>query len=45
MTKVDGGLVSLQRLVEHGTQHDTIDSILSTSVSTHRVIGTPVKVG
>ena len=28
-------------LVEHGTQHDIIDSIYSTSVSTHRVIGTP----
>ena len=29
-------------LVEHyGTLHDTIGSILSTSVSTHRVIGTP----
>ena len=29
------------RLVDHGTQHDTIGKILSTSVSTHRVIGTP----
>ena len=28
------------RLVEHGTQHDTIGSILSTSVSTRLVNGT-----
>ena len=34
-------LITPSRLVAHGTQHDTIGSMLSTSVSTHRVIGTP----
>ena len=39
ITEVDG--VPITRLVEHGTQHDMIGSILSKCVSTHRVIGTP----
>ena len=29
------------RLVENGTQYDTIGSIVSTSITRHRVIGTP----
>ena len=37
----DSGVCTPSRLVEHPSQHDTIGSILSTNVSTHRVIGTP----
>ena len=33
ITEVNGVLVPLLRLVGHGTQHDTISSILSTSVN------------
>ena len=37
----DFGVCTPSRLVEHGTQHDTTGSVSSTSVSTHRVFGTP----
>ena len=36
----DFGECMPSQLAEHGTQHDTIGSILSTSVRTHCVIGT-----
>ena len=41
MCNTDSGVCTPYRLVEHGTQHYTIGSVLSTSVSTHRVIWTP----
>ena len=37
----DYGVCTPSRFVEHGTQHDTIGSIYSTIVSSHRVIRTP----
>ena len=39
ITEVDGVLVTPSRLVEHGTQHDTIGSISSTSVSSSSPTG------
>ena len=32
ITEIDGVLVAPSRLVEHGTHHDTVGSIWSTSV-------------